>query len=44
MKISDLSNIELNEKIDKIISLCNYVPSKIYELNKKKIFVIYLYE
>lgn len=43
MKISDLSNIELNEKIDKIISLCNYVPSKINELNKKKIFVIYTF-
>ena len=43
MKISDLSNIELNEKIDKIISLCNYVPSKLNEINKKKINIIYTF-
>ena len=36
-----MSNIELNEKIDKIAS-CNYVPSKINELNKKT-FVIYTF-
>ena len=45
IKISDLSNIELNEKIDKIISLCNYVPSKLNEINKKKNkYYIHIYE
>ena len=43
IKCPNIKELELNEKIDKIISLCNYVPSKINQINKKKIFIIYTF-
>tara|TARA_Y100000816_G_C26077334_1_gene567289 strand:- start:692 stop:1474 length:783 start_codon:yes stop_codon:yes gene_type:complete len=40
---SNLSKKSLNKRIDKIISLCNYIPSTINDLNKKKVLIIYTF-